>query len=49
MVAKYDNDGGAESDQNYRSRVIFRQQKVVNEWKTILIITKYLVSLDIGA
>ena len=49
MVAKYDNDGGSKSDQKYRLRVIFRQQKVVNEWKTLLFITKYWVSLDIGA
>ena len=33
MVAKYDNDGGSKLDQKYRSRVIFRQQKVVSEWK----------------
>ena len=25
--------GGSKLDQNYRSKVIFRQQKVVNEWK----------------
>ena len=41
MVAKYDNDGGSKSDQKYTSRVIFRQQKVVTEWKTLLFITKY--------
>ena len=33
MVEKYDDDGGSKLDQKYRSRVIFRQQKVVNEWK----------------
>ena len=49
MVAKYDNDGGSKSDKKYRSRVIFMQQKVVNEWETLLFITKYWVSLDIGA
>ena len=32
-VEKYDNDGGSKSDQKYRSRAIFRQEKVVNEWK----------------
>ena len=48
--AKYDNDGGSKSDQNYRSRAIFRQKKG-SEWmeKTLLFITKYWVSLDIGA
>ena len=32
-IEKYDNDGGSKSDQKYRSKVIFRQKKVVNEWK----------------
>ena len=49
MVAKYDNDGGSKSDQSYRSKAIFRQQKVVGEWKNLIFITKYWVSLDIGA
>ena len=31
IVAKYDNDGGSKLDKKCRSRVIFRQQKVVNE------------------
>ena len=39
-VAKYDNDGGSKSDQKYRSKVIFRQQKVVNEWKNPSIYNK---------
>ena len=30
-IEKYDNDGGLKSDQKYRSRMIFRQQKVMNE------------------
>ena len=30
MIEKYDNDGGSKLDQKYRSRVIFRQQKVVS-------------------
>ena len=42
MIAKYDNDGGSKSDQKYRSRVIFRQQKVVNEWKNPSIYNKIL-------
>ena len=42
MVAKYDNDGGSKSDQEYRSRVIFRQQKVVIEWKNPSIYNKIL-------
>ena len=49
MVAKYDNDGGSKSNQKYRSRVIFKQQKVVNEWKNLSFYKKYWVSLDIGA
>ena len=32
---------GSKSDQKYISRVISRKQKVVNEWKTLLFITKY--------
>ena len=32
-IEKYDNDGGSKSNQKYRSRVIFKQEKVVNEWK----------------
>ena len=42
MVAKYDNDGGSKSDQKYRSRVIFRQQKVLSEWKKPSIYNKIL-------
>ena len=42
MVAKYDNDGGSNSDQKYRSRVIFRQQNVVSEWKNPSIYNKIL-------
>jgi len=42
MVAKYDNDGGSKEAQNYRSRVIFRQQKVVSEWKKPSIYKKIL-------
>ena len=42
MVEKYDNDGGSKSDQKYRSRVIFRQQKVVNEWESSSIYNKIL-------
>ena len=34
--------GGSESDQNYRSRVISKQQKVVNEWKNPSIYNKIL-------
>ena len=26
-IEKYDNDGGSKSDQEYRSKVIFRQQR----------------------
>ena len=42
MVAKYDNDGASKSDQKYRSRVIFRQQNVVSEWKNPSIYNKIL-------
>ena len=42
MVAKYDYDGGSKSNQKYRSRVIFRQQKVLNEWKNPSIYKKIL-------
>ena len=42
MVAKYDNDGGSKSDQKYRSKVIFRQKKAVNEWKNPSIYNKIL-------
>ena len=42
MVAKYDNDGGSNSDQKYRSRVIFKQQKVMSEWKNPSIYNKIL-------
>ena len=42
MVAKYDNDGGSKSDQKYRSRVILRQKKAVNEWKSLSIYNKIL-------
>ena len=48
-VEKYDNDGGSKSDQKYRSRAIFRQQKVVNEWKNPFIYKKTLICLDFGA
>ena len=41
-VEKYDNEGVSNSDQKYRSRVIFRQQKVVNEWKNPSIYNKIL-------
>ena len=41
-IEKYDNDGGSKSDQKYRSRVIFRQQKVVNERKNPSIYNKIL-------
>ena len=41
-IEKYDNDGGSKSDQKYRSRVIFRQQKVVSEWKNPYIYNKIL-------
>ena len=37
-----------QSYQKYRSRVIFRQQKVVSEWKNPSIYNK-IFSLDIGA
>ena len=37
---KYDNDGGSNSDKKYRSIAIFRQQKVVSEWKTPSIYSK---------
>ena len=42
MIAKYDYDGGSKSDQKYRSRVIFRQQKVVSEWENPSIYKKIL-------
>ena len=42
MVTKYDNDGGSKSHQKYRSRVIFRQQKLVSEWKNPSIYNKIL-------
>ena len=42
MVAKYDNDGGSMSDQKYRLRVIFREQKVVSEFKNPSIYNKIL-------
>ena len=42
MVAKYDYDGGSKSDQKYRFKVIFRQQKVVNEWENPSIYNKIL-------
>ena len=42
MIEKYENDGGSKSDQKYRSRVIFRQQKVVNEWKNPSVYNKIL-------
>ena len=29
-IEKYDNDGGSKLDQRYRSRVIFRKEKVMN-------------------
>ena len=41
-IEKYDNNGGSKSDQKYRSRVIFRQQKVVSEWKIPFIYNKIL-------
>ena len=41
-VEKYDNDGGSKSNQKYRSIVIFRHQKVVNEWKNPSIYNKIL-------
>ena len=42
MVTKYEKDGGSKSDQKYRSRVIFKQQKLVNEWKNPSIYNKIL-------
>ena len=42
MVAKYDYDRESKSDQKYRSRVIFRQKKVVNEWEKPFIYNKIL-------
>ena len=39
---KCDNDGGSKSDQKYRSRVIFKQKKVVSEWKKPSIYNKTL-------
>ena len=42
MVAKYNNDGGSKSDKKYRSRVIFRQQRMINEWKNPSIYNKIL-------
>ena len=42
MVAKSDNDRGSKSNQKNRSRVIFRQQKVVSEWKKPSIYNKIL-------
>ena len=40
MVEKYENDGGLKSNRKYRSRVIFRQQKVASEWKNLSIYKK---------
>ena len=42
-IEKYDNDGGSKSDQKYRSRVMFRQQKVLNEWKKPSIYNKIFI------
>ena len=41
-IEKYDNDGGSKSDQKYRSRVIFRHQKIVSECKNPYIYKKIL-------
>ena len=41
-IEKYNNDGGSKSDQKYRSRVIFKQQKVMNELKNPSIYKKIL-------
>ena len=41
-IEKYDNDGGSKSDQNYGSRVIFRQKRVMNEWENPSIYNKIL-------
>ena len=41
VVEKYDN-GGSKSDQKYRSKANFWQQKVVNEWKKHSIYNKIL-------
>ena len=35
--------GGSKSDQKYRSRVISRKQKVMNEWKKPSIYNKILI------
>ena len=41
-IEKNDKDGGSKLDQKYKSRVIFRKQKVVNEWKNPSIYNKIL-------